>query len=119
MPSRCSITYGLDGAIVVVTPWAGRVAQLLALDHPGKVKKLILASSGAAHPGDRGIPLRIAKEWSSGLCKYVRITPSWSAGPRSNARNHMNEIEEVSAGAHGESMPGGVLLSAMCWRART
>ena len=52
---------GLEGAIVCGHSMGGRVAQLLALDHPRKVSKLILASSGAAHPGDRGIPLRIAK----------------------------------------------------------
>ncbi|MDP9129850.1 MAG: alpha/beta hydrolase, partial [Candidatus Binatota bacterium] len=37
-------------AIVCGHSMGGVVAQLLALDYPGKVKKLILASSGSAHP---------------------------------------------------------------------
>jgi 3-oxoadipate enol-lactonase len=53
---------GLEGAVICGHSMGGRVAQLLALNYPRKVSKLILASSGAAHPGDRGIPLRIAKE---------------------------------------------------------
>ena len=86
---------GLDGAIVCGHSMGGRVAQLLALDHPRKVNKLILASSGAAHPGDRGIPLRIAKEMVEwGYVKYVRdhtIVVGWT---EEYARNHMNEIEK-------------------------
>src|SRR6266542_2260182 len=73
----------------------GRVAQLLALDHPRRVSKLILASSGAAHPGDRGIPLRIAKEMvEMGYEKYVRehtIVVGWT---EIYARNHINLIEK-------------------------
>src|SRR6266542_459397 len=73
---------GLDGAIVCGHSMGGRVAQLLALDHPRRVSKLILASSGAAHPGDRGIPLWIAKEMvEMGYEKYVRehtIVVGWT-----------------------------------------
>ena len=86
---------GLEGAIVCGHSMGGRVAQLLALDHPRKVSRLILASSGAAHPGDRGIPLRIAKEMVEwGYVKYVRdhtIVVGWT---EEYARNHMNEIEK-------------------------
>ena len=54
---------GFEGAVVCGHSMGGRVAQRLALDHPNRVSKLILASSGAAHPGkETGIPLRIAKE---------------------------------------------------------
>lgn len=86
---------GLDGAIVCGHSMGGRVAQLLALNHPGKVSKLILASSGAAHPGEKGIPLRIAKEMVEwGYEKYVRqhtIVVGWT---EVYARNHMNLIEK-------------------------
>ena len=86
---------GLEGAVVCGHSMGGRVAQLLALDHPRKVSKLILASSGAAHPGDRGIPLRIAKEMvEMGYEKYVRehtILVGWT---EIYARNHMNLIEK-------------------------
>lgn len=86
---------GLEGAVVCGHSMGGRVAQLLALDHPRKVSKLILASSGAAHPGDTGIPLRIAKEMVEwGYEKYVRdhtIIVGWT---EVYARNHMNLIEK-------------------------
>ena len=86
---------GIERAMVCGHSMGGRVAQLLALDHPRKVSKLILASSGAAHPGDRGIPLRIAKEMvEMGYERYVRhhtIAVGWT---EIYARNHMNLIEK-------------------------
>jgi pimeloyl-ACP methyl ester carboxylesterase len=86
---------GLEDAVVCGHSMGGRVAQLLALDYPRKVTKLILASSGAAHPGERGIPLRIAKEMVEwGYPKYVRdhtIVVGWT---EIYARNHMPEIEK-------------------------
>ena len=86
---------GLDGAVVCGHSMGGRVAQLLALTHPAKVSKLILASSGAAHLGEKGIPLRIAKEMvEMGYEKYVRehtIVVGWT---EVYARNHMNLIEK-------------------------
>lgn len=86
---------GLEGAVVCGHSMGGRVAQLIALNHPRKVSKLILASSGAAHPGERGIPLRIATEMVEwGYVKYVRdhtIVVGWT---EVYARNHMPEIEK-------------------------
>ena len=86
---------GLEDAVVCGHSMGGRVAQLLALNHPRKVSRLILASSGAAHPGDRGIPLRIAKEMvEMGYQRYVRehtIVVGWT---EIYARNHMNRIEK-------------------------
>jgi pimeloyl-ACP methyl ester carboxylesterase len=85
----------LEGAVVCGHSMGGRVAQLLALDHPRKVSKLILASSGAAHPGDTGIPLRIAKEMvEMGYEKYVRehtIVVGWT---ETYAKQHMDLIEK-------------------------
>ena len=86
---------GLEGAVVCGHSMGGRVAQLLALDHPRKVSKLILASSGAAHPGETGIPLRIAKEMvEMGYEKYVRehtIVVGWT---EIYAKQHMDLIEK-------------------------
>jgi len=86
---------GLEGAIVCGHSMGGRVAQLLALDHPRKVSKLILASSGAAHPGETGIPLRIAKEMvEMGYEKYVRdhtIVVGWT---ETYAQKHTDLIEK-------------------------
>lgn len=86
---------GVEGAVVCGHSMGGRVAQLLALDHSRKVGKLILASSGAAHPGETGIPLRIAKEMvEMGYEKYVRehtIVVGWT---ETYARQHMDLIEK-------------------------
>ncbi|HZD40592.1 MAG TPA: alpha/beta hydrolase [Terriglobales bacterium] len=86
---------GLEDAVVCGHSMGGRVAQLLALDHPRKVRKLILASSGAAHPGEKGIPLRIAKEMvEMGYEKYVRehtIVVGW---PETYAQQHKELIEK-------------------------
>jgi pimeloyl-ACP methyl ester carboxylesterase len=60
-------------AIVLGHSMGGRVAQLVALEFPERVKKLILASSGASFPGPAGLPLTMCKEmieWS--YEKYVR-----------------------------------------------
>jgi len=46
-------------AIVCGHSMGGRVAQLLALDYPDKVGKLILASTGDAMPETQGIPLKL------------------------------------------------------------
>src|SRR5207237_1364252 len=40
---------GLEGAVVCGHSMGGRVAQLLALDYPRKVRKLILHASGVSH----------------------------------------------------------------------
>lgn len=74
----------VEQAIVCGHSMGGRVAQLLTIEHPQRVRKLILASSGAAHPGMRGIPLRICKEMvEMGYERYVRehtIEVGWT-GP--------------------------------------
>ena len=86
---------GLESAVVCGHSMGGRIAQLIALDHPRKVSKLILASSGAAHPGEMGIPLRIAKEMvEMGYERYVRdhtIVVGWT---EFYAERHMELIEK-------------------------
>lgn len=62
-----------EGAIVIGHSMGGRVAQVLALEYPKKVKKLILASTGASYPKTKGLPLKICKEMIEwGYEKYVR-----------------------------------------------
>jgi 3-oxoadipate enol-lactonase len=63
---------GAEQAVVYGHSMGGRIAQLVALDYPQKVKKLILASSGAAHT-TRGIPLKMCLELvEKGYQKYAR-----------------------------------------------
>ena len=63
----------VDQAIVLGHSMGGRVAQLLALAYPERVKKLILASTGASFPGATGLPLAMCKEMIEwGYEKYVK-----------------------------------------------
>ena len=52
---------GVEKAIVIGHSMGGRIAQLLALDYPEKVDKLVLASTGAAFPPLKDFPSRFAK----------------------------------------------------------
>jgi pimeloyl-ACP methyl ester carboxylesterase len=64
---------GVEKAIVIGHSMGGRIAQLLALDYPKKVDKLVLASTGAAFPATKGLPLKICQEMIEwGYEKYVR-----------------------------------------------
>ena len=72
----------VEQAIVCGHSMGGVVAQLLTLDYPRKVKKLILASSGSAHPGAHGIPLAMCRDMvRDGFEKYIRehtIETGWT-----------------------------------------
>lgn len=62
-----------DSAIVLGHSMGGRVAQCLALDHPQKVQKLILASTGASFPETKGLPFNVCKAMIElGYEKYLR-----------------------------------------------
>jgi pimeloyl-ACP methyl ester carboxylesterase len=72
----------VEQATVCGHSMGGVVAQLLAIEHPRKIKKLILASSGAAHPGARGIPLAMCRDMvRKGFEGYIRehtIETGWT-----------------------------------------
>jgi pimeloyl-ACP methyl ester carboxylesterase len=61
-------------AIVCGHSMGGRIIQLLVLKYPAKVKKMIIASSGAGHPEmPNGIPFQLCKEMVElGYERYVR-----------------------------------------------
>ena len=60
-------------AIAVGHSMGGRVAMLMALKYPAKVKKLIVASVGPGAPGAPPIPFKMCKEMAEwGYEKYVR-----------------------------------------------
>src|SRR4030095_13229435 len=71
-----------EQAIVCGHSMGGVVAQLLAIDYPHLVKKLILASSGAAHPGAHGIPFAMCRDMvRKGFESYIRehtIETGWT-----------------------------------------
>ncbi|MCZ6620919.1 MAG: alpha/beta hydrolase [Deltaproteobacteria bacterium] len=90
---------GAEQVIVCGHSMGGRVAQLLSLEHPRKVKQLILASTGAAHPGMKGIPLRLSKEMvERGYERYVRehtIEVGWSEEYVGTHRDLIDKYLEV------------------------
>lgn len=63
---------GASPAIVCGHSMGASVAQVMALDHPDKVTRLVLASGRSHYPQTKGIPLRIAKEMVEwGYEKYL------------------------------------------------
>ena len=71
-------------AIAVGHSMGGRVAMLMALKYPAKVKKLIVASVGPGAPGAPPIPFKMCKEMAEwGYEKYVRehtLEVGWTHG---------------------------------------
>jgi pimeloyl-ACP methyl ester carboxylesterase len=64
---------GLGPAVVWGHSMGGRVAQLIALDHPDCAKRLVLASTGASFRAKGGIPIAICLELlDKGYERYVR-----------------------------------------------
>jgi 3-oxoadipate enol-lactonase len=85
---------GAEDAIVIGHSMGGRVAQLLALDHPRKVKKLILASTGAHFPLTKGLPLKICKEMIEwGYAAYVRDHSILVGFTEEFAKKHPERVE--------------------------
>ena len=86
---------GAEDAIIVGHSMGGRVAQLLALDYPKKVHRLILASTGAHYPQTKGLPLKICKEMIEwGYEKYERehtILVGWT---EEYVKNNPEKIEK-------------------------
>lgn len=86
---------GVGPAIVCGHSMGGRVAQILALDHPEKVKKLILASTGASFPNTKGIPLKIATEMVEwGYEKYVRDHSILVGFTEDFAKKHSERVDK-------------------------
>jgi pimeloyl-ACP methyl ester carboxylesterase len=67
--------YGIGAAHVVGLSMGGALAQLLALDHPDRVRSLILISTSRAVPGDGALPPP-----TEAFTRFVATAePDWSA----------------------------------------
>jgi pimeloyl-ACP methyl ester carboxylesterase len=96
----------LRDAIVLGHSMGGRVAQLLALEYPELVGKLILASTGAAFPGATGLPLTMIKEMIEwGYPKYVREHTTQVGFTDEFARAHADRLEEFFRARLGNLCP--------------
>jgi len=83
-----------DDAVIVGHSMGGRVAQLLALDYPGRVKRLVLASTGSHYPKTKGLPLKICKEMIEwGYEKYERDHSILVGFTDEFVKNHPERVE--------------------------
>ena len=82
-------------AIVCGHSMGGRVIQLMALKYPTKLRKMIIASSGAGHPGmAKGIPIKMCKEmveWGYG--RYVREHALEVGWTKTYTEQHRDRVE--------------------------
>jgi pimeloyl-ACP methyl ester carboxylesterase len=84
---------GAEGAIVCGHSNGGRVAQALTLDHPGMVKRLILASSGGTHHS-KGIPIKMCMELvEKGYERYVRDHSVEVGFTKEFIKEHPSQVE--------------------------
>ncbi len=84
----------VEQGVVCGHSMGGVVAQLLTLDYPQKVKKLILASSGTAHPGARGIPLSMCRDMVlGGFEGYIRKHTIETGWTKEFVKTHPERIE--------------------------
>lgn len=86
---------GKGPAIVVGHSMGGRVAQLVALDHPETVKSLVLASTGAAHKAKGGIPPKICLGiLKLGYERYIREHSIAIGFSKTYAASHPERVEQ-------------------------
>jgi pimeloyl-ACP methyl ester carboxylesterase len=86
---------GAEKAVVVGHSMGGRIAQLLALEYPDKVDRLILASTGAGFPATKGLPRKICQEMIEwGYEKYVRDHSILVGFTDEFAKNYADRVEK-------------------------
>ena len=100
-------------AIALGHSMGGRVAMLMALKYPAKVKKLIVASVGPGAPGAPPIPFKMCKEMVEwGYEKYVRehtLEVGWTA---EYIQQHPDQVEHFLKHSHEQSADAGRLSAS-------
>jgi pimeloyl-ACP methyl ester carboxylesterase len=82
-------------AILLGHSMGGRVAMLMALKYPEKVKRLIVASVGPGVPGAPPIPFKMCKEMAEwGYEKYVREHTLEVGWTREYIKRHPDRVED-------------------------
>lgn len=86
----------LGPAVVIGHSMGGRVAQLVALDHPASIKALVLNSSGAGYKAKGGIPPKICLGIIKlGYERYIREHNIEIGFTKSFAGAHPERVEEL------------------------
>jgi pimeloyl-ACP methyl ester carboxylesterase len=84
-------------AIVLGHSMGGRIAQLMALDHPDKVFRLILASTGASFP-TRGVPIKMCLRLvEKGYERYVHDNSMKAGFTEKFVRDNKQAVDEFMA----------------------
>ena len=103
-------------AIAVGHSMGGRVAMLMALKYPAKVKKLIVASVGPGAPGAPPIPFKMCKEMAEwGYEKYVREHTLEVGWTREYIQQHPDKVEHfLNIRLNNLPRPGRLFASRRC-----
>ena len=110
---------GTKKAVVLGHSMGGRVAQLMALDHPDKVGALVLASTGASFPG-RGVPIKMCMELvEKGYERYLREHALEVGFTKEFVAAHRPEVEEFLKVRLSDSPPLEWFLRAVVARQET
>lgn len=99
-------------AIVLGHSNGGRVAQLLALDHPGRVSALILASSGGAPPRPiTGVPIDMCVELvEKGYARAIAESSAETGFTAQFRTGHRDQVERFMAIKMGDLPPVRIYL---------
>lgn len=98
---------GVDRAVVYGTSMGGRIAQLIAVDHPDRVTALVLACTtpGGLHAVDRGTGIRRAlaratPEDRQTILHELFYTPAWPHPPSASTLLGDRSMNALEAAAH-------------------